>query len=153
MWWANLIVIIHVLAAMTWVGGLIFLTIVVVPGTRKLDPAARSVVLTGLGRRFRLVGWVSLGILLVTGLLNAGRFGYTMTGLVRGEWAASEFGRMLLAKLGLVFVVLLLTGAHDTFSRSSGSLRTSLSRMTALLNVLLSIIIVILATLLVRPLR
>jgi uncharacterized membrane protein len=153
MTWANLIVITHILAAMTWVGGMVFLAVVVVPVTRKLEPSMRSAVLNGLGRRFRLLGWASLAVLVVTGFLNAGRVGYSIPGLVSGEWSGSDFGRMLVVKLALVFAVLVLTGAHDLLSTSSGPLLPSLSRLTARLSFLLSIAIVTLATLLVRPVQ
>lgn len=101
---------------MTWVGGMVFLSLVAVPATRGLEPSLRAALLRALGRRFRLVGWGALGVLIVTGFLNAARYGYTPAQLLAGNWMASRFGLILVIKLGLVVVMVVLTLAHDVLS-------------------------------------
>jgi uncharacterized membrane protein len=60
---------VHVLSAITWVGGMLFIALVLVPVARRLDdPALRTRLVQESGRRFRTVGWVALALLVVTGL-------------------------------------------------------------------------------------
>jgi uncharacterized membrane protein len=61
----------HVLAAITWIGGMLFIALVLVPVTRGLEDAAlRRRLVQAAGRRFRVVGWVALAVLVATGLVN-----------------------------------------------------------------------------------
>jgi copper resistance protein D len=61
----------HVAAAITWIGGMLFIALVVVPVTRGLeDVALRRRLVQATGRRFRVVGWLALGVLVATGLVN-----------------------------------------------------------------------------------
>jgi uncharacterized membrane protein len=53
----------HVAAAITWIGGMLFIALVVVPVTRGLeDVALRRRLVQATGRRFRVVGWLALGV-------------------------------------------------------------------------------------------
>jgi uncharacterized membrane protein len=92
----------HVLAAITWIGGMLFIALVLVPVTRRLeDPTVRTRLLQETGRRFRTVGWIALIVLVVTGLLNL----WSHPGLLsspRLHW-----------KLGLVGLALILSAFHD----------------------------------------
>ena len=63
----------HVTAAMTWIGGMLFIALVLVPVTRGLDDVAlRRRLVQATGRRFRVVGWIALVTLVATGLVNLG---------------------------------------------------------------------------------
>jgi uncharacterized membrane protein len=96
---------IHLLAAVVWVGSMIFFSLVVMPALRQgLPPPQRQELIRVLGRRYRIVGWVSIGVLLATGLLMAWRHGVV--------WS-SGFGQLLSFKLVLVGVMLALTALHD----------------------------------------
>lgn len=93
---------VHVLAAMSWVGGMLFVALVLVPVTRRLeDPALRTRLIQALGRRFRTVGWIALGLLAATGLLNLW-FRPELLVTPRFHW-----------KLGLVILALILAAFHD----------------------------------------
>lgn len=92
----------HVLAAVTWVGGMIFIALVLVPVTRRLDdPALRARLVHQVGVRFRTVGWIALGLLVLTGLGNLWQRPYLL-GAPRLHW-----------KLGLVALALILSVLHD----------------------------------------
>lgn len=96
---------VHLLSAVVWVGGMISFTLVIMPVLRKgLSPPQRREWIRNIGRRYRLVGWTSIVILLITGSLMAWSQGV--------EWG-SEFGRVLSLKLVLVGVMLALTSLHD----------------------------------------
>ncbi|HKY05015.1 MAG TPA: CopD family protein [Blastocatellia bacterium] len=60
----------HILMAAIWVGGLIYTAAVVVPYAISQGGEDRQRILRGLARRFRWIGWGSLGVLFVTGLAN-----------------------------------------------------------------------------------
>ena len=104
-----LIRIAHLLAAAVWVGGTIALVFVAVPVVRRLEGPQRALVLRQFGRRWRLLGWGALAILLVTGLASAGEHtGFRPHRLVHGG-----FGIVLLVKAVLVGVLVGAAAAHD----------------------------------------
>jgi uncharacterized membrane protein len=93
---------IHVLSAITWVGGMLFIALVLVPVARALgDPALRTRLVRDTGRRFRTIGWIALGLLVVTGLVNLW-FRPFLLHSPRFHW-----------KLGLVVLALILGAFHD----------------------------------------
>lgn len=59
----------HLLAAVTWIGGAIFLAMVD-PLLRGLDPAANGPFIRAVARRFKVASWHSAALLVVTGLGN-----------------------------------------------------------------------------------
>ena len=93
---------VHVLAAITWVGGMLFIALVLVPTARALDDARlRTRLIQESGHRFRTIGWVALALLVATGPLNL----WLQPALLRAprfHW-----------KLGLVVLALILSGFHD----------------------------------------
>jgi uncharacterized membrane protein len=56
-----------VLGATVWVGGTVALTFIAVPAIRVLTGEPRSVAMTGLGRRWRPIGWGTLVVMVATG--------------------------------------------------------------------------------------
>jgi putative copper resistance protein D len=64
--------IVHLLAAIVWVGGTVVLVFVSVPLAQRLEGAARGAMLRELGRRWRPIGWSALGIAIGTGAWIAG---------------------------------------------------------------------------------
>ena len=92
----------HVMAAITWIGGMLFIALVLVPVTRRVgDPALRTRLVQEAGQRFRTVGWIALGLLLLSGLGNLWFRPYLL-GVGRFQW-----------KLGLVVLALVLSAVHD----------------------------------------
>jgi uncharacterized membrane protein len=92
----------HLLAAITWIGGMVFIALVLVPVTRALaDPALRTRLVQDTGRRFRTVGWIALGALVATGLVHLWLRPYLLSA-PRFHW-----------KLGLVVLALALSVLHD----------------------------------------
>jgi putative copper export protein len=107
-------VVIHLLALAVWLGGAAFLGMVLVPVLRRpenraLAPALfeRAVV------RFRIVGWVSLALIVLTGAASLLLCGVGLQELADGAFWASDFGEALLVKLCCVFLILVLSAAHD----------------------------------------
>lgn len=105
----------HVLAAITWVGGVLFLALVGAPALRRVEPPSlRSALFEAIGLRFRLVGWGAVALLLVSGtwlLQLRGWLAWRVLG--DGEFWATGVGRALAWKLALVTAMLVLSAAHD----------------------------------------
>lgn len=104
----------HIIAAMAWVGGMLFLVTVLVPLLR--TPALRSQaaeLFHALGMRFRVVGWIALGTLVTTGVFNVTMRGYRLEQLINGEAFAGTWGTTLAVKLALVAVIVVLSAVHD----------------------------------------
>ncbi|HWJ44838.1 MAG TPA: DUF4149 domain-containing protein [Gaiellaceae bacterium] len=104
-----LIRMLHVLAAAIWVGGTVALVFVAVPVVRRLDGRERALALRQLGRRWRLLGWGALSVLVVTGIASAGEHTrFRPHALVHGG-----FGIVLLVKALLVGALVVAAAAHD----------------------------------------
>jgi copper resistance protein D len=134
----------HVLAAITWIGGMLFVALVLVPVTRREDPALRARLFHAVGVRFRTVGWIAVGLLLATGLGNLWLNPY-LWALPRLRW-----------KLGLVILAMILAILHDfVLGPRAGkpgarpSVRVRASWM-ARINVLVVLVIVLLGLSLLR---
>ena len=61
----------HLLAAAVWVGGTVALVFVAVPPVQRLGGETRARLLRELGRRWRPIGWSSLGVAVATGVALA----------------------------------------------------------------------------------
>jgi copper resistance protein D len=156
----------HILAAATWIGGMLFLVFVVIPVTRQPDyRGAAADLIQQTGQRFRWVGWICLGLLLLSGLFNLGYRGYSLNDLGSGRMWQGSFGHVLGIKLALVAVIFLSSAAHDFFigprtmaqwqsqpnSADAQRLRRQ-ARWMGRVNLLLSLVVVALAVVLVRGL-
>lgn len=103
----------HILAAAAWTGGMMFLTFALVPAIRALPDRATGIALiSATGRRFKILGWVSLAILILTGFGNLWAKGL-MPALHSGDFWLVGYGKILGIKLALVGATLLISGLHD----------------------------------------
>jgi putative copper export protein len=104
----------HILAAAAWIGGMIFLALVLFPVLRRLDLGAGAAeVMHRTAIRFRVVGWTCLLVLVATGVLNLTMWGIGWSDVAGRELWGSRFGRILAAKLTLVALMLALSLTHD----------------------------------------
>ena len=105
---------IHILAAMVWIGGSSFIALVLVPALKRPDLQRQApAFLRAAAYRFRAVGWISLGILVVTGMANLLLKGIPPASLLDGSAFAGRYGQVLALKLSLVAVILLIGAVHD----------------------------------------
>lgn len=101
---------IHVIAAVVWVGGNLILAMVIVPHFRQnLPPVQRIQLLTQIGKRFEPIVWGCIGILFFTGIVNI----FFAVDLTTVTPIAHAFMRTLLIKIGLFFVLVILTVLHS----------------------------------------
>lgn len=104
---------IHILAATIWVGGMLFLVLVVVPWLRTGKRPDAAVFLRETGTRFRNVAWTCFALVAVTGTFNLWMRGVRLSDLGRADWLSSPVGQTVLIKLGAFLAVLLISAVHD----------------------------------------
>lgn len=98
----------HVLGAASWVGGMIVLGAVAVPAARRAgDRAAGRRVVTSAARRFGVVGAIAFALLVATGFALIDH-----RGIAVGDLAESDYGRRVLAKIGLLAAMGVVTLLH-----------------------------------------
>lgn len=155
-------VVLHVLAALVWLGGMISLALVGAPVLRAVEPPElRQRLFDAIGRRFRSVGWSAVLVLVVTGLYNISARGWLHRAVLldSGFWRTDQ-GRTLGIKLAAVAVMLVTGAVHDLVDGpaagraapgSDESLRLRRRAMLlARLNAVLGLVVVVAAVLLVR---
>ena len=140
--------VVHVLSATVWVGGTVFLVAVAVPYARSLGPDRRTEIASAIGRRFRPVAWTAMAGLVGSGLYMLQKLGY----LGEGGLTGSSDGRLMMAKLGTVGVLIALSAVHDFVlgPRAEHRLETRstllvLARATGVLTLIVPILGVLLA--------
>ncbi len=101
------IIWLHLIAAIVWLGGLVFQVCVVFPTLGRMTPLSERVRLAlGLEARFRVVMWPAVGLVLFTGLVNLMHTWYAMSML--GMQVSVMFGWVLASKVLLIAVMLVL---------------------------------------------
>ena len=153
----------HLLAAIVWIGGLAFISMVLVPTLR--DPALRPqalVLLRTSGRKFQRVAYAAFMTLGITGVANV----YLKAGgslEVVGALLPTSYGHVLGTKVLLVLVIIAISLYHDFVvgpraaqaleadpqSAAAQALRRRASWLGRV-NMLLSLAVLTLALLLVR---
>jgi copper resistance protein D len=146
-------VVLHVLAAMLWVGGMGFFALVVVPVLRrKLGPAAGGEALRAIGIRLAEASWIILGVLIATGVTNLATRGLLPLMAEPAFWSTG-LGRTLAVKLAFVALVVASSSAHArTARRAPAAPAPSRARGNLLGRATLafSVVVVALAVLLAR---
>ena len=158
------IVYLHIISAVTWLGGMLFLAMVMVPLARR-DGGGGFATLREAAKKFVPIAWASKIVLAVTG----GYLAWTYFGVRPGTFFGGEghFLQFLQMKTGLFLVVVLLSLAHDFWlgprmlerlesARASGApLPSGLGRLfvqwAARVNLLLVLAVVALAVWMTRP--
>lgn len=102
-----LLVWLHLLAAIAWIGGMLFLSVVLVPVLRR-EPfvSQKTALFQAIAWRFRAVVWGAIAVLLFTGPLLLHQRGIPIAD-------PSGWPKILATKLGLVTILLILTLIHD----------------------------------------
>lgn len=143
---------------------MVFLVLVLVPITRRQEVRGIAApLIRWTGQRFRWVGWICLGLLVLSGTFNVAYRGFTWADVLSGRLWQTSFGQALGIKLALVSVILILSALHDFFigPRSTALWQANPGSPAAMrlrrqagwigrLNLLLALIVVILAVILVR---
>ena len=97
-------VIVHLLAAMVWVGGSVALVFAGVPAIRVLEGEPRGRAMRELGLRWRPLGYSALGVAVLTGVVLASHD--------RSD-ARSPFDTVLWVKVGLTAALVVVSYLHN----------------------------------------
>jgi putative copper export protein len=139
----------HIISAIFWVGGMLFLSLVIVPFLLALkDPKERSAVYRQIGPKYRTLAWISIIILLITGPVNLYLLGINPAVIFTPDFLATGYGKALLIKLILVFVLVVSSLLHDFWvgpkARTSRKF-SSYARVFGRTNLILAVLIVLFA--------
>lgn len=109
-WALSLAFWLHMLATVAWIGGLVAVVILVLPAARKsLEPETYAHFLEQLQRRLNPLGWLSLAVLLATGLFQmSANPNYEGLLSISNRWAASMLIKHILF-IGMIGVSAYLT--------------------------------------------
>lgn len=101
------LIVLHLLAAVTWIGGMIFLSLVLAPLVRGRKAAPEFMALfRSAALRFRPIVWIAIAVLLVTGPMLLSMRGIHVS-------SPTSWTGIVTVKLMLVALLLLLTLLHD----------------------------------------
>lgn len=151
----------HVLSAVVWVGGVLFVGTVAVPVAKGYSPRVRRRLMADVGRRFRAIGWGALAVVVATGGYLLWHWGARPSTLIDLSFFEHDHTRLLGYKLILVVGMLFTSGLHDFWlgPRASVGERSDdqrerdrkLASILGRLTGVLVILIVILAVFVARP--
>ncbi|HUB49104.1 MAG TPA: CopD family protein [Acetobacteraceae bacterium] len=136
----------HILCAVIWVGGMFFAYVIVRPSLSVLEPPQRLLLHTQVFRRFFLVVWHVMPLLLISGfVLVFGLFG----GMANVPWNIQAM--MGIGILMAVVFVVLVFGPYARFRRTTDRNRMAANidsiRKLIGVNLILGLITVVLAAL------
>jgi uncharacterized membrane protein len=115
----------HMLATVAWVGSLASLALLVAPIARKvLDAGARAAFLGQMQQRLQNLGWLSLGVLAVTGMFQmSANPNYQGFLAIANPWAVAILSKHL--AIGAIVLVNLYLAFALTPARRRAELRQS----------------------------
>ncbi|WKZ33309.1 MAG: DUF4149 domain-containing protein [Thermodesulfobacteriota bacterium] len=143
--------LLHILAAIFWVGGMLFLVIVIAPYLKSVpDPKAKSQIYQVVGKKYRFWGWVAIVTLLVTGpVMLYYLWAIPPSGIIDPALHSTGFGQALAAKLALVALIVISSLVHDFWlgprARSSPGY-SRLAKIFGRTNLIIALLIVLFAT-------
>ena len=108
----HLSVWLHIIGVCFWIGGMLFLPLVLLPAIKDHPDRRNLLMMTGL--RFRVVGYIVLALLLVTGIFNMYLRGIDLS------WkflVISRYGKLVITKLLLFILILAVSLVHDVQAR------------------------------------
>lgn len=102
----------HVIGVSFWIGGMLFLPLVLLPAIKNNPDRANLLMATGL--KFRFYGYIVLSLLLVTGIANIFLRGIDVSWKF---FIVSRYGKLVLTKFLLFLSILAVSLWHDAQAR------------------------------------
>ena len=94
----------HNLAAVAWIGGIIYANLVLMPSLVAIEVPERGKLMGAATKRFALLSWLSIIVLIITGFAKS--FSPEMTDISQGEQVAHSIKYVLFACMLLIGVLL-----------------------------------------------
>jgi len=138
----GLVLAVHLLAMATWVGGMAYALLVLRPSLTVLDPATRLRLHGQTFRRFFLIVWHAMPLMLLTG--------WAMVIGIYGGFATLPWSVNVMQLLGLLMAVVFLVlffGPWKRFRAAPGAEATDSIRRLIRVNLVLGVVIIIVASL------
>jgi putative copper resistance protein D len=97
---------IHLLTAVIWIGGMIYTNLVFMPSLTVIEPSQRGAMIGAVEKRFTIVSWTSIFVLLASGFFKTPEEMLFTT--------SNSYGFMITVK-HIIFLVMILFGSLITF--------------------------------------
>lgn len=152
--WYIISVYIHIICAAFWIGGMLFLPLVLLPNIKSHPDRITLLYKTGI--KFRFYGWIVLLLMVITGLGNVYFRGIPF------EWdffLKSDYGTVFWWKVSLFVLMLLISGVHDfyigtkaleDFTKNPDPKMRKIASITGRVNLILALTIAFLGVMLSR---
>ncbi|MBI1781466.1 MAG: CopD family protein [Sphingobacteriales bacterium] len=98
----------HIICAAFWIGGMLFLPLILLPSIKNNPQRKQLLMATGL--KFRFYGYIVLTLALFSGVLNIYTRGLSFSWSFFTE---SDYGKLVSIKIILFTVMLLISMVHD----------------------------------------
>ena len=98
----------HIIGAAFWIGGMLFLPLVLLPGIKDHPDRKKLLITTGL--KFRFYGYIVLALMFITGLLNIYFRGLTFS---IQFFLESRYGSLVSLKILLFITMIIISIFHD----------------------------------------
>jgi uncharacterized membrane protein len=138
----DVLLALHLLGAVIWVGGMFFALVVLRPSLAVLQPADRIALHLRVFKKFFLVIWHAMPILLLTG--------YAMVGLVYGGFPNVGWNVHVMHLFGLIMAAVFLWiffGPWRALKAGGGADAVERTRKLVLVNLLLGLVTVLVSAL------
>jgi uncharacterized membrane protein len=142
MTWYALLKAVHVLSAVVWVGGMVFAHLVLRPSLAVLEPPARMALMRDVLRRFFLIVWHAMPLMILTGFAII--FG------VAGGMAGVRWNVHVMLLLGLIMsgiFVVIFFGPWRAFRAAPGPDTLASIRRLVGINMILGLLTVLIGVL------
>lgn len=108
-WALSLVYWLHLLATVAWIGGIVAISILVLPAARRsLKPADQLAFIEAMQKRLEPLAWFSLGVLIATGLFQlSANSHYNGFFDISTQWSLA-----ILVKHGLVAVMVVVSAVQ-----------------------------------------
>jgi copper resistance protein D len=136
----------HLVAAIFWIGGMLFLSLIIAPFLMTIDPNERRKVYRFVGQRYRKFAWVAIVILLITGPLNLYLMNIPFSSII-----SPSHGMAFLVKIILVAIVVIISLIHDFYigpKARTDRRYSSYARFLGRINLFIALLVVLFAVLL-----
>jgi putative copper export protein len=106
--WYYISVWLHIIGGAFWIGGMLFLPFVLLPGIKNHPDRKNLLMTTGL--KFRFYGYIVLAMLFITGLLNIYLRGLSFS---LNFFTVTRYGQLVELKIILFVLMLTISLLHD----------------------------------------